>query len=151
MGPSIVFTLQNMPSENKDLYVPFCYETNNAFTLQNMSSEIQDLNVPFCYQTGHCLYFAEYARKIKIYMCPFVMRLDTAFTFLNMSSEDVIYMHPLARKRKLPLRRHILQGKGSVWCDNKRVYSDLLSRICPPKNKIFMNPFLMRSNNNSPW
>ena len=61
MGPSIVFTLQNMPSQNQDLYVPFCYETNNAFTMQNMSSENQDLNVPFCYQTGHCLYFAEYA------------------------------------------------------------------------------------------
>ena len=59
MGPSIVFTLQDMPSENQDLYAPFCYETNNVFTLQNMPSENQDLYVHFYYQTGHCLSFVE--------------------------------------------------------------------------------------------
>ena len=86
MGLDLVFTLQNMRSENQDLYVPFCYETktlpflcficpliikiymytffmrsDTTFTLQNMPFENQDLYVPFCYGTGYCFYFAEHA------------------------------------------------------------------------------------------
>ena len=45
-----LITLQNMPSENQDLYVPFCYKTD---TLQNMPSEKQDLYLLFCYETGN--------------------------------------------------------------------------------------------------
>ena len=56
-----ISTLQKIPSENYDLYVPFCYEKNTAFTLQNMPFENQDLYLPLCYETKDCLYFTEYA------------------------------------------------------------------------------------------
>ena len=63
MRPDTAFTVQNMPSENQDLYVPFCYETDTTLTLENTQSENQDLYVPFCNQTTHCLYFAGHALR----------------------------------------------------------------------------------------
>ena len=113
MYPTVLFTLQNMATENQGLYVPFSYESNTTFTLQNMPSENQDLYVTFCYETRHCLYFAQYSLwksrsistgllwhqtlrlvckicppKIKIYMYLFRMRADTAFTLQNIPSEN---------------------------------------------------------------
>ena len=60
MGLDLVFTLQNMRSENQDIYVPFYYETKTAFALLHMPSDNQDISVHFFYEIGHHLYIEEY-------------------------------------------------------------------------------------------
>ena len=48
MRPKTELTLQNMPSENEDLFVPFGCHKKTAHTLQNMSFENRDLHTLFC-------------------------------------------------------------------------------------------------------
>ena len=47
--------------ENQDIHEPFCYEIDTAFILQNIPSENQDLYVIFYQETATCLYFEGYA------------------------------------------------------------------------------------------
>ena len=60
MRPDTTFALENMPSKNQGLYVPFCYEIGTTFTLQNMLFQNQDLSVPLSNETEHCFYFPEH-------------------------------------------------------------------------------------------